>query len=67
MLANIAQLVEQRFRKAWVVGSNPSVGSILAGARGAGLVVGDVLVGQVALELAAEFQGVDFTAQSAAE
>lgn len=25
--ANIAQLVEQRFRKAWVVGSNPTVGS----------------------------------------
>ena len=26
-LANIAQLVEQRFRKAWVVGSIPTVGS----------------------------------------
>ena len=26
--ANIAQLVEQRFRKAWVIGSNPIVGSI---------------------------------------
>lgn len=26
-LANIAQSVEQRFRKAWVVGSNPTVGS----------------------------------------
>ena len=25
--ANIAQLVEQRFRKAWVPGSNPGVGS----------------------------------------
>ena len=25
--ANIAQLVEQRFRKAWVVGSIPTVGS----------------------------------------
>ena len=25
--ANIAQSVEQRFRKAWVVGSNPTVGS----------------------------------------
>jgi S-adenosylmethionine:tRNA ribosyltransferase-isomerase len=25
--ANIAQLVEQRFRKAWVIGSNPIVGS----------------------------------------
>jgi hypothetical protein len=28
--ANIAQLVEQRFRKAWVVGSIPTVGSIFA-------------------------------------
>jgi hypothetical protein len=27
--ANIAQLVEQRFRKAWVVGSIPTVGSSL--------------------------------------
>ena len=26
--ANVAQLVEQRFRKAWVIGSNPIVGSI---------------------------------------
>lgn len=28
-VANIAQSVEQRFRKAWVVGSNPTVGSSL--------------------------------------
>jgi hypothetical protein len=26
--AELAQLVEQRFRKAWVVGSNPMLGSI---------------------------------------
>ncbi len=26
--ANVAQLVEQRFRKAWVVGSNPTIGSM---------------------------------------
>ena len=31
--ANIAQLVEQRFRKAWVVGSNPTVGSSSIGVR----------------------------------
>ena len=27
-VAELAQLVEQRFRKAWVIGSNPIVGSI---------------------------------------
>ncbi len=25
--ADVAQLVEQRFRKAWVAGSNPAIGS----------------------------------------
>ncbi len=29
-LAELAQLVEQRFRKAWVVGSSPMLGSILS-------------------------------------
>jgi hypothetical protein len=33
--ANIAQLVEQRFRKAWVVGSIPTVGSSLRNAKAA--------------------------------
>ena len=27
LIAEIAQLVEQRFRKAWVVGSSPTFGS----------------------------------------
>ena len=31
MNASVAQLVEQRFRKAWVVGSSPIGGSFLFG------------------------------------
>jgi hypothetical protein len=42
--ANIAQLVEQRFRKAWVAGSNPAVGSSFRAARceGLDLIVNDL-------------------------
>ncbi len=28
-LADVAQLVEQHFRKVWVVGSNPTIGSVV--------------------------------------
>ena len=31
--ASLAQLVEQRFRKAWVAGSNPATGSSLRASR----------------------------------
>lgn len=58
-------MVEQRFRKAWVVGSIPTIGSSfqvewLGPDLGRGRsVVADGVVGQAALQAFAELDGVD--------
>ena len=76
LVAELAQLVEQCFRKAWVIGSNPMLGSIFGLQTGqprpaAGeisrSVVRNVVVGEAALKFVAELECGDFVAQLGAE
>ncbi len=71
LFAELAQLVEQRFRKAWVIGSIPMLGSSFKTPRGftarGVLVVRNLLVREATLKFLAQLKARDLFADLSAE